>query len=189
MKESVRTFIAITIPDQIRKMISDLQIVLKTYDVNVKWVRTESIHITLKFLGDVQKEKINDISQAVENAASGIKPFEISVDKTGVFPGKQRPRVLWVGVEKGSEKLAELAGRIDVNLQTLGFEKEQRRYSGHLTIGRVRSPHGIQHMIDKMMTSPINEEVIPIKDIIVMKSDLQKTGAVYTPLHTIKLQG
>lgn len=189
MERPIRTFIAIKITDSIRERIGEFQSRLRQPRGNVKWIRPKSIHITLKFLGDVEVERIEEISQVVEKAVDGVGSFTISVGGVGAFPNERRPRVLWIGVDEGGDILSDLASRIDMALSQLGFEKEKRKYSAHLTIGRVRSPKGIESTIKTMYSEGFKAESFEVSEIDVMKSQLLPTGAVYTVLHKIKLKG
>jgi len=185
----IRTFIAINLPDSVRERIAEFQAKLKQDRADVKWVRPESIHITLKFLGDVEEEKMDGVAQAVQRSVEGMSAFTVSVEGTGTFPNDRRPRVLWVGVEEGAEKLADLAMNLDRELSGLGFEGEKRKYSAHLTIGRVRSLNRMDGTVESMRALGFEGEAFEVRDVVVMKSDLQPTGAVYTALRRINLQG
>jgi len=185
----IRTFIAISVPGEIKKNISDLQRKLKQSKGIVKWIRTESMHLTLKFLGDVEEKRILSVADAVQHAAGPQQPFTISLGGTGVFPHPGRPRVLWVGVNQGKEILTSLAGSIDNSCTDLGFKPEKRKFSAHLTLGRVKSQQGIEHTLRDMNTADFQAGSFQADRIIVMQSELKPEGARYTPLHTIKLEG
>ncbi len=188
-QQKIRTFIAVHVPETVRKQIAEFQNRLKPYGGNIRWVRPESIHITLKFLGDVLAEQIESITNAIHEAVSSTRSFDISVEGTGVFPNVRRPKVFWVGVEKGSEELKNLAAKIDEVCSKLHFQKEERGYSAHLTIGRVRSQKRINPLMEALQAMKFEGGSYHVDEVAVMKSDLLKTGAVYTVLHQIKLQG
>ena len=188
-QQKIRTFIAIHVHETVQKKIADFQNRLKPYGGDIRWVRPESIHVTLKFLGDVDAEQIRLIAESIKMSVSTAGSFDISVKGTGVFPNVQRPRVLWVGIDKGSEELKDLAEKIEEVCSEFGFKRERRAYSAHLTIGRVRSPKGIDPLIETLHTIGFEGGLYHVEEIAVMKSDLLKTGAVYTALHQIKLQG
>lgn len=187
--QKIRTFIAVRVPETIRQKIAELQNRLKPYCGDIRWVRPESIHVTLKFLGDVPAEQIKPIAEAIQKAVASVRPFDVSVEGTGFFPSSRRPRVLWVGVEKGFDALKDLAVKVDEVCTTFQFQKEKRDYSAHLTIGRVRSPKQIDPLIQTLQTVGFVGGSYRVEEVAVMKSDLLKTGAVYTALHQIKLQG
>jgi 2'-5' RNA ligase len=187
--QNIRTFIAVRIPDSIRDRIAKLQTELRKHGADIKWVRPESIHVTLKFLGDVEETRMEEVGEAVEKAVEHIPPFVVSVNGLGTFPNDRRPRVLWVGVDQGDGELVDMAKRIEDSLSVLGFEKEERRYSAHLTMGRVRSPRRIGETVRAMHVSDFSGGAFRVEEVFVMKSDLKPTGAVYTALKTIKLRG
>ena len=183
----MRTFIAISIPKNIKDKIGIYEEPLKKQKVKISWVKPENIHITLKFLGEVEENKIPEIYEALKKCVSNKNPFEIEVIGTGGFPNLSRPRVIWVGLKKGSEELKILAKSIDNELEKLGFQKEKRGFSPHLTIGRVKSIYNIDKFVKKMNSIEFKGETFTAEEVSIMKSDLKPTGAVYTNLHTIKL--
>jgi 2'-5' RNA ligase len=184
----IRAFVSVPLPDDIRNRLAKFQQTVRSAGGDVKWVRPESLHITLKFLGDVAEARIQDVCEAVRLSAAGIPPFTISVEGTGAFPNENRPRVLWVGISEGKTPLIALAGRLEAEMAKIGFEKEERAYSAHLTIARVRSLAGIEGVVERMRTAGFAGGRFEAGEVKVMKSDLEKSGAVYTALGTIKLQ-
>jgi len=183
----IRTFICFELPDKIKEKIADLQDNLKPYGSGVRWTRPDSIHLTLKFLGDVQEEQITDITSAVEKASEMIPPLKIQVSGCGAFPNLRRPRVFWVGVKEDSGKLLELQSNIETALEELGFPKEKRNFFPHLTFGRVKSRDGIPEMTDFLKDHEFELKPFKAEQVIVMQSQLRPTGAVYTPLQEISL--
>jgi RNA 2',3'-cyclic 3'-phosphodiesterase len=190
MDGSFRTFIAVHIPDAVRRDISELIGGLRSRDgADVKWVRPESLHLTLKFLGDVKQGSIGVIGDAIEKAVSAQSAFELELGGTGAFPSPRRPGVLWIGVRRGAESLSALAGTVESALAGIGFEREKRPFSAHLTLGRVRSPENAVKTVERMTEAGFECDPFRVDSVHVMKSDLLRGGAVYTTLHTLKLQG
>ncbi len=191
--EQIRTFIAIELPDEVRAGLAGIQEELKRRGEGVKWVRPEGIHLTLKFLGNVPADRIEEIIRAVREACVGFSPFQLSFAGLGCFPNLRRPRVIWVGVEGETETLARLQKAIEDNLDALGFPREKRGFSPHLTLGRVRREVGsgerrrLGQLIEATATDQLGEMVV--ESISVMRSDLKPTGAVYTRLAVVKLEG
>jgi 2'-5' RNA ligase len=183
----IRSFIAIDIPESIRQQLDDLVTKLRQNQADVKWVKSKSIHLTLKFLGNVEEDRIPKIINIIQNVVEDFKPFTISIEGTGTFPNDRRPRVLWIGVQKGSKTLVPLVSDLNSKLTALGFEREKRSYSPHLTLGRVRSPKGIDIVVDKLHSTAFQESDFLCEDILLMKSDLRPEGAVHTVLEKIKL--
>jgi 2'-5' RNA ligase len=190
MNGSVRTFVAVHIPDSVRRDIGALVDGLRPFSgSDVKWVRPESLHLTLKFLGDVEQERIGAVADAIEKAVSGQAAFDLVLGGTGAFPNPRRPNVLWIGVPRGAEPLASLAGAVETALAELGFEREKRPFSAHLTVGRVRPPGNAGKTVERMTETGFECDSFRIDAVQLMKSDLQRSGAVYTTLRTLKLQG
>ena len=154
---------------------------------DVKLVEPQNIHITLKFLGDVQEDKIKEIEQVMEESVKSIGPFTIKMNGTGVFPNPNYIKVVWIGI-KDIETIGTIASNIDVSLSQIGFKKEKRGFSAHLTIGRVKTAKNKQHLL-KVIESYRDfefstQEVTSIK---LKKSDLTPNGPIYKTLREIKL--
>jgi len=187
MSSKIRTFIAVPVPVEIREKAGGFIADLKRFNSNVKWVSWQNLHITLKFLGDIEPESIKNIVSALEEAASEFSPFGVEISGCGAFPDFKRPKVFWIGLKKGEDILRELASAIDENLSGLGFMKEKRAFSGHLTIGRVRSLTGINKAVEKMKQNSLDLQAFSVNNIQLIKSTLLPKGPVYTVLNTINL--
>jgi RNA 2',3'-cyclic 3'-phosphodiesterase len=184
----VRTFICIELPEEIQDRIDALQDRLKQVEASVSWVRSGNIHLTLKFLGDVPPSKIAGICSAVENAIQGEEVFPVEVGGTGCFPSARSPRVLWVGVGSPTEALKHLQTSIEKGLEAIGFAREPRPFSPHLTLGRVKSQRNARRLVEALTEAGFAKLSFQAEEIVVMRSDLKATGAAYTPLATILLQ-
>ncbi len=185
--ETIRTFICIEIPDSIKARIGKLQDTLRQIDAQISWTKPSNIHMTLKFLGGVPASRIERIKNAVEKASRGIKPFDLEVSGSGCFPSARSPRVLWVGIADVPEQLKQLYANLEDQLSQVGFEREKRRFSPHLTIGRVRTPHNANHVADSLISNSFTPERFHATEIVVMRSDLKPTGSIYTPQMTVEL--
>ena len=185
--KTMRTFIAIEIPEIIRKRIADFQEELRGARASVSWTKPQNIHVTLKFLGDVEESNLSGIVEAVKETALPNKVFTIEVAGQGGFPSMRRPRVLWVGIGRGSKELKQVAEMLEERLEPLGFESEKRKYTPHLTIGRVKSQSNIGKMADIIGRTSIAAGSFSAKKIVIMKSILHPTGAIYTPYAQISL--
>lgn len=188
MKETIRTFTCIEIPDSIRTRIDRLQTTLKGIDAQVSWTRPSNIHLTLKFLGAVEATRIPRVCNAVERAAKNIERFEIEVSGAGCFPSPRSPRVLWIGFSEVPDPLKQLYENIEEELARAGFEREKRKFSPHLTIARLRGPRNGQQLADSLIASGFEAEIIKAHSVVVMRSDLKPTGSVYTPQCVFQLQ-
>jgi len=186
-RDTIRTFIAVEIPESIKSRIERLQEPLRKIEAKVSWSKPSNIHLTLKFLGGVEASRIERVSKAVERAASGISPFDLEVGGTGCFPSARSPRVLWVGLPDVSEALKQLYSNIETELDREGFPREKRRFSPHLTIGRVRAQHNAARVAEALIASGFEPETFKATEVIVMRSDLKPTGSIYTRQAVIKL--
>jgi len=189
--DQIRTFIAVLISPELKSRIGAIQQSFKALPCDVKWVAEENFHITLKFLGNVGEGKMDAVCAAAKEAAkAGPSRFELEFAEVGAFPNNRRPQVIWVRAPKGEEEMADLARRLDDALAPLGFEREKKRFSAHVTIGRVRSPRGLGSLAEALQSAEagnLGSEII--ESIAVMKSDLRPSGPVYSVVKEIKLGG
>jgi len=184
----IRTFVAVLIDDDLRRRIAGVQDQLKRLAPDVKWVAPENLHVTMKFLGDVREDMLPDVFAAVEKAAGGFSPFDVSVSGLGAFPSPSRARVVWVGLGDGWEQLRDLASAVEANLAALGFAREDKEFKAHITIGRVK----FSRFLDRLAEGFGEVEsgglgVQSVASIAVMRSELRPSGPVYTPLKMIPL--
>jgi 2'-5' RNA ligase len=154
---------------------------------DVKLVEPENIHITVKFLGDTDEKFIDAIEQSMKESVKAIKPFLVTLKGTGVFPNQNYIKVIWVGITD-SGAIETISRTIDTSLAPLGFKKEQRAFSPHLTVGRVKTARNkekllkiIEHYQKKEFT------VQEVKSIILKKSELTLKGPIYTTLREVRL--
>jgi len=186
MKSKIRSFIAIHLPEELITQISGLQDRLKAMKGDIRWVHPEAMHLTLKFLGDIDSGQIEAIFAEMEKACKTVTPFECSVQGAGVFPDMKRPRVLWLGIE-GPEPLIRLIRTLNDSLLSLGFEPEERKSHPHLTLGRVRSLQGTEPVIRALMNSGFAGSAFTVRSLFLMKSDLKPSGPEYTIIKSIQL--
>jgi 2'-5' RNA ligase len=187
MADLIRTFIAVELTDLVREQIFRLEQPLRKEGAKVGWVKPENLHLTLKFLGDVQATRIDDVVEATQEAVQGKKPFILCFSGLGVFPNLKRPRVVWIGIERGTDSLGKIQRELEERLFQRGFPREEREFSPHLTIGRVKSQRGIGGLVSKLEKTEFESEKIEVEQVVVVRSDLRPTGAVYTPLGICRL--
>ncbi len=190
MNETIRSFIAIELDKEIQNQLSQIQKQLKTSGADVKWVEKDNIHLTLKYLGEIDEKKSESIKSILNEIAKSTKQFEISLKDIGAFPKIEFPRVIWVGLDKGAKESIELAGKIDEALSGLGFQKETRPFAAHLTIGRVRSPKNKDALKEKVQTAnrtPLTANQQLVSSIILFQSALTPRGSIYTKLNESRL--
>ena len=170
---------AIEIPQQIRTKINSLQNKLKKEFHNVKWVEEKNLHLTLKFLGEI--DEIEPIVRTIKKILAQIAGFEASLAGLGGFPQNNRARVIWIGVNMGETILAKLMEDLDRELVACGIPAESRKKVPHLTIGRVR--RGFIKLPDYEFES----DRFPVKELVLFKSTLTPQGPIYEPLKKFSL--
>ncbi len=184
----MRCFIAIGISDEIKGKIRILIDKMRHLSKGVRWVPIENIHLTLKFLGEVNEGLIPDIKNRLILLKNKYNPFKIDIKGTGAFPNPKHPNVLWIGVEP-SEQLKRLYLDIEEAMYECGFEKEDREFSPHLTIGRIKDRKGIDLVIKELYTiKDIFFGSIDIREFLLMRSILKPTGAEYSEIARFKLE-
>jgi 2'-5' RNA ligase len=189
-QEPIRTFIAVELNEQTRRELGQLQKRMLSASADVKWVDPENMHLTLKFLGNITQEEVNKATKILDAVSTTIHPFTISISDVGAFPNASNPRVIWVGIDRGKEQLVELYTRIEDGLAGEDFQKDERPFSPHLTVGRVRGPKNK----DKLKAAITNEtfvsdDVITVDRVILFRSDLKPSGPVYTQIHSAQFRG
>jgi 2'-5' RNA ligase len=181
----LRCFIAIEIPNPVKKEIAEVADILKKYDADIKWVNVENLHVTLKFLGSTPEESVPEIRESLLKAVSSFQQFYIKINGTGIFPNRKFPRVIWVGVENG-EALPKLAADIDISMSLLGYKKEEREFRPHLTLGRVRSRKETTSVVNELDNFKEKEFGLFIVDRIkLMRSELKPKGPEYSCLYEV----
>jgi len=183
MSNTIRTFIAIELPEKIIYTIGKVQEEIKSYGLKIRWVRPENIHLTLKFLGDTKAADKENVARAVSESVTGYPPISLAVKGIGVFPGIKRPRVIWLGVSNQLDVLTTFQKTLDEKLEAIGFPKENRPFRGHLTLGRIKSKIDPKKLNDALKEFTRFESEHFLADrIILYKSDLKPNGPVYTKL-------
>lgn len=184
----MRTFIAVELDKPVKESLSRIESELKETGADVKWVSPENIHLTLKFLGEVKEEKIPEIIQALKGIARSVNSFRAEINTIGAFPNAKSPRVIWAGIEQGKENLSQLAGIAEDTLERLGFPKEERKFSAHITIGRVRSPKNRAALSQTMQQLKFDALSQAVKSIALLKSTLTPKGPIYEKLYEENLK-
>lgn len=190
----LRLFIAINLPDSLRRTLSDIQANLRRElkDSAIGWSRIEGIHLTLKFLGDVEASRVNDIGERIVKIAGDWNSMRLELRAIGVFPSVKRPRVLWCGIDGELEQLSQLQAELEGGLEAIGFPRESRLFNPHLTLGRFRA--GLSAQSVETLKRTINEradlcvERFTADSISLIKSELHRSGTIYTPLVTTMFQ-
>jgi RNA 2',3'-cyclic 3'-phosphodiesterase len=184
----MRTFVSIEIPDDIKKKISDLIEKAKLHLTPIKWVENKNLHVTLKFIGQVEDDKIMSIIDCVKDSIKGTRPFSLSFAGMGLFPDAKHPNVLWVGIDKGSDKAKELSEKIECRITKEGYRGEEKDFTAHLTIGRIKEKIDIESL-SKFVQKNGNVDLGSFKvgHISIMKSTLREAGPIYDEIEKITL--
>lgn len=191
--ESIRAFIAVELPGEVASFLARLQDDLrKREQAPVKWVHPESIHLTLKFLGNIDAHKVDAVAAAISGAAKGIGPLRLRLGAPGAFPNLRAPRVICIGLEGQTEELSNLHRNIDRALVPLGFSPEKRRFSPHLTLGRVRdkaAPNEWRLLGEAVSTLKVETSLaFEAMAVSLMRSTLTREGAIYDRLASAALK-
>lgn len=188
-EQLVRCFIAIHVPHDVLSAIEQYIQALRKTAPDIHWVKVNGIHITLKFLGEIKPDLVRQVEDILVPLSQLYKPFNIKVRGSGCFPNKSKPRVLWLGLEQGEDRsVREIHDWIDTNLKPLGFSEEERDYSPHLTLGRVKKPQRFDDLFTYMEKHPFPEHIIFTDRIALMRSELKPSGAEYSEIKNYPLQ-
>jgi 2'-5' RNA ligase len=184
----VRTFIGVDPGKAVRERMVALQTTLARTGSQVKWVEPDNLHVTLLFLGEVDDRRLPEVCRLVGECTQSHSAFDMTVEGVGCFPNLRRPRILWVGVGKGEPGLSALHDDLEVPLLELGYRREERRYTPHITLGRVRSEHSTDRLsaeLRQLASWQAGEHFV--REVQVMGSELTPKGPVYTILGRGKL--
>ena len=199
---ALRTFIAIDVPPAVLDTITRIQNRFKSLGLHASWVKPGNIHLTLKFLGDTDPDRIPGIQNKLTETLAPFAPFRLSLSSAGVFPNTKSPRVLWVGLKDEEGTLETLQTVIEKTLESAGFPMDQRSFSPHLTLARIKSPWGIKSSKETKLPKgkkelkdeldAVNQEGIAphpfdVGEIKLYESQLTPKGSIYTVLANFKL--
>lgn len=185
---TIRVFIAIEIDSEIKDKLSEYLSKLKRTGADVKWVSPENIHLTMKFIGHIEKEALVDLNKVINDAVSNIEPFSISVGDIGAFPSLNKPRVVFVCVQERGNNLLNIYERLDKGVESLGIKKESKKYVGHITLGRVKSQRNISRLKNTLNSgAECYFGCEKVTSLSLIQSKLTPTGPLYTRLNNFIL--
>jgi len=189
---TVRAFVAVELPEPVRAALARIQEGAKVAGgAAAKWVSSGGIHLTLKFLGNVDEAKVPQLVQALTTACEGSGPMDLALSKLGVFPGPSRPRVAWVGLSGGVPELLRLQEQVEKALSPFGFPREERAFTPHLTLARVREYVSVEEARafgEGFLKAAPEAVSFRVEGISLMRSQLAPSGAIYSRLAFILLR-
>jgi 2'-5' RNA ligase len=188
-----RSFIAIELENSIKVELEHLIRKLQDDglgDPSIKWVKPKNMHLTLKFLGDVDDQAVLPLCNKISDLAGHFDPFEMEISGLGCFPAAGPARVLWCGITQGGEDLQALAEAVDIGANELGFDRDGKRFHPHLTLARIKSSksgHAIREYLENAKESVRIRGRQTVSSIALIDSDLTRSGPIYTPMHHASL--
>ncbi len=187
----MRTFISIEIPQEGKKKFLAIENFLRDRTLALKLVKIENLHLTLKFLGEISEERLEEIIKSCQIIGQRFSPFSLSFKGIGIFPNIKRARVIWAGVEEGTESLKKMSKLLEEELEKRGFPAEKREFQCHLTLARVKRLREGREVLEDLIKKFREHQFCSfwVDSLNIMKSELKKEGASYTVLEEIKLTG
>ena len=185
-----RIFTAIDISDQARGKVSAYIETLRREfsQIRVGWEKPEKLHLTLKFLGDINNEQLRNLAQAVEKTARQISDFKLRISDTGVFPSLRNARILWLGLKDETGNLQRLNEILESECEAFGFTREKRNFKAHLTIARLREPQKSRELAQKHLQNEFAATEFDASEIVIYESKLLPQGSVYSEVSKHKLR-
>jgi RNA 2',3'-cyclic 3'-phosphodiesterase len=183
----MRTFIAVPLPKECQSILAQMQQSLRGHGAEVRWVAIPSIHLTLKFLGEVDPEVIPGLNTRLQEESKSVRRFQLRLFGLGCFPNTRNPRVVWCGIDGETDSLLRLQQRVESACTRLGFAPENRPFQPHLTLGRVQGRRNIEPLMDQIAAGFDLACGFHVDCFHIYKSTLKPKGAEYTVLNTIVL--
>ena len=183
----MRLFVAVPFPAEVKNELGKLIDDWRRERDKVTWVKKENLHLTLKFLGETPVEKLDSLKTRLASSLNGSFAFPISLSGAGGFPNFNRPRVLWVSVSEGKEKLSQVAEKVEEATGPLGFPFDDRGISAHLTVGRVQESRLSEGLLAKVRACTFEAKGIIVLEVVLYQSELATGGSIYTPLARFEL--
>lgn len=196
MSRRLRMFIAVELSPEVIAQASKLIERLKGASADVKWVEARNLHLTLQFLGDVDEMQLPELCGVLDDVGRSIGPFDVEAGGVGAFPDVRRPRTLWMGIRRGADDLTTLQQAVDARLRPLGYRSEERRFTPHLTVGRVREAGAaaqaeLRRLLEE--SADFHGGVTDVAEVALFSSDFdhptRRGGPKYEVLHTTDLRG
>jgi RNA 2',3'-cyclic 3'-phosphodiesterase len=189
--KKVRLFVAIDIPNDIRDLISKATAELEATIIGARWVKPENLHLTLKFIGYYDPEKMERLTGEVHQAAERGPGFRVRFGEPGAFPSNKRARVIWIAMAEGSREAGNVASKLDARLEKVGVKREGRPFAGHLTLARLKQPFDSIDYLENLgnRLDGLQDMAFDVSEIILYESILSPKGPTYKPLERMRLGG
>ena len=184
----IRSFLAIEIPVTVLKKIGEVQEELRFSRAEVRWVNPEKIHLTLKFFGNIEESKVEPIVESIGGPIHATSPFSLQAKGLGAFPHFRNPKVVWLGLVDRQQIMIPLQKQLEDQLEKIGFQREDRPFQPHLTLGRTTSSRGRDELVGRM--EKYREEEFgefQVEGVTLFKSELKPSGPIYIKLREIRL--
>jgi len=185
--ESLRLFVGIDTPAQVKELLDDLRATLARSGADVHWEQKAKLHCTLRFLGEVSGTLLDPLTKALESAVTGIGTLSLVYAGIGFFPDRNRPRILWIGIEESSGTLLQLQRQLEGALIPLGVPTEGRPFHAHVTLGRIRSPRKLSLLLESAESCTFQSPPVTVHEVNIVRSVLTPRGSVYSVLRSVPL--
>ena len=183
----IRTFISIPVPIEVRSKKNMLYSTLEACPSEINWVKNEQLHLTIKYLGETTESLFDKVKSEISEIAAKVRPFELTIKKTGCFPKKERPRVLWLGIDGNITSLNSLFLNIEKKIEVLGFPRSREDYFPHITLARVKYPQKHTPDITTFLKSSYDPIDFTVDRVQFLSSELLPSGTFYTLLGSYPL--
>ena len=187
----IRSFLAFELPEGIKKILVRISGEVRHSGLDARWVKAENIHLTIVFMGHIKTDDIGRLGEEVRNICSGYGPFNMAIKGVGCFPNRQRPRVLWIGVDGDIGQMSRFRDDLQKPLKAFGIKEERRQFKPHLTLARFRSTRKIGSPLEEILRvyEALESPYETLSELSLFKSELKPEGAVYTKLKSWPLSG
>ncbi len=194
MASTIRTFLAVPLPPGLVRTVGGYVRSLQRRYPQYRWQKPEQMHITVNFLGEIRDSRVADVCQMVQDVAGQHPPFDCSLGQLGAFPKPGRPRILWLGVDRGRQPLVQLHHQLAAGLLSLNMKPERKRYRPHVTLARIRDherwPEEIVQELSADSASPLSgDSSFEVDEVVVFSSFPESTGSVHTVMSRSALRG
>lgn len=186
--KTLRLFVAIELPRKVQESLASIQRIADQHLSNARWIKAKNLHLTLQFLGNCPGEWVVDIGQQLKLAVQDKYPFAFKFESLGGFPSNKSPRIFWIGVGDGKEKIADLQHFVESALSPLGFKEEKREFHSHVTLARLKKPEDLRPVLEAISAKDIYSQPINVDSIALFRSQLLSSGAQYFVLEKIFLE-